>query len=307
MKKNDSTLLHRLAFLLAGAILCVFLFFFISGEAKRLQYPSWGSFRATFLDIGQGDSTYLQFANKEDMLVDCGKDTAVVEALGRHMWFFDRTITTLVVTHPDRDHYGGCVDVLQRFSVQRVVLNGDTKLGDDFFQFFLEEVKREGARVVARTSTSTEHIGGTTLTWLYPDHDLRTNNRIPGSTKDTGSNNGSIVMRFDTGQKQRLLLTGDMEFPLEDYLIQKDAAALRAEVLKVGHHGSGGSTGDRFMEAVQPHVGMISVGQHNRYGHPSPRVTARLKRYHAAVWRTDEKGDIMALFGDSSLMVHAQK
>lgn len=301
MKKKIFFIILGVALLFLGA------FLFFQTERVRFMYPSFGAFEVIFLDIGQGDATYIRFGNKEDMLVDCGKDTAVVEALGRHMWYFDRTITTLVVTHPDRDHYGGCVDVLKRFKVKRIIMNGDNKLGDTFFQYFLELVKEEQAEVIIRTTTGTESIAGVTLVWLYPDHDLGKSVNVPGSQKETGSNNGSIVFRLDTGKTPRLLMTGDMEFPLEEYLLEKDSQALQAEVLKVGHHGSGGSTSDRFMDAVQPSHGVISVGIDNSYGHPSERVVSRLKRYKTAIWRTDLKSDIMALFDQDTLHIHARR
>jgi competence protein ComEC len=276
---------------------------FITKERTRLAYPSIGQVHVAFLDIGQGDATYFRFGNGEDMLVDCGKDTAVVEALGRRMGYFDRTITTLVVTHPDRDHYGGCVDVLRRFRVLNVVLNGDDKPGDAFLQEFTREVEQEKSVVTFRTTTGTESIAGVSLVWLYPDHDLSKGAIVPGNTKDTGSNNGSIVFRLDTPSGHNLLMTGDMEFALEEYLLKKDPVALQSDILKIGHHGSSGSSGNAFIEIIKPTHSIISAGKDNSYGHPSKRVLERLKRNKSEIWRTDTQSDIMVVLGGSEISV----
>ncbi len=275
-------------------------------EKKRFPLVGSGEVRAVFLDIGQGDSTYFTFEGGKNMLVDCGKDAKVLEALGRAKQYFDREIDLLLVTHPDLDHYGGCTDVLNKFVVHAVMTNGDTKTNDPVWQYFLSRIKSEGALHTIRLATGTEQMFGVGFEWLYPNHALAADNRVPSFTKDTGSNNGSIVFRL-TASDHRILMTGDAEDELEKYLLRTASSSLRADVLKVGHHGSPGSTSDLFMKAVQPKHSIISSGVENTYGHPSPRVLRRLDRFKSMIWRTDTQGDIMVTIDKNGLRVQSRK
>ena len=247
--------------------------------------------KIVFLDIGQGDATFIQFSNGQQMLVDCGKDSSVISALGRVMSFSDHEIDYLVVTHPDLDHYGGCEEVLRRFSVGVVVTNGMDKNDDKTWLSFKSSIEHE------KKYEQAEHyiidrvqewvVGDSKLLWLYPDHSIKDDFKIPGFVKDTGVNNTSIVMMVGD-----LLLTGDAEKELEEYLILSYGNKLKADVLKVGHHGSQSSSGEEFLNLVNPSQAVISVGEDNSFGHPSLRVLRRLERLNVEVLRTDLQGDV---------------
>jgi len=258
----------------------------------------------TFLDIGQGDATFLRFPNGETMLVDCAKDARVLEALGRVIPFYENSIDTLVVTHPDSDHYGGCIDVMKRFTVHTIVYNGLQKKGDTYWESFWQEIENEqvsGATFVQLERETVWNIASTTVDFLYPDHDVTKNANVPRTTHNE-DNNTSVVMKVSVGD-QDVLLTGDMETPLEEYLVATYGDALDVEVLKVGHHGSGSSSGQEFLDVVQPDIAIISVGEKNSYGHPSLRVLKRLERAGAEIHRTDQGGDITLTIASSSVFV----
>lgn len=256
-------------------------------------------FKVTFLNIGQGDSALINFGNGEKMLVDCGPDTSVLFALGRNLPFYDRTIDTLLVTHPDRDHYGGCVDVLKRYNVKNIILNGHKKLDDPYWVAFDEAARAEpGAKIEVINGGEKMQVGSSTLNFYSPDANLY----LPIAAAD--SNNYSIVFKLTAPNKKTFLFTGDMEEPLETALMKKycgvvdrgqntDAClALQTDVLKVGHHGSNGATGEDFLKAVAPKIAVISVGK-NRFGHPTLRVIRHLERAGATILRTDQLGDIV--------------
>jgi competence protein ComEC len=104
-----------------------------------VYYGAWSyrethHFKIVFLNIGQGDSALIQFANGQKMLVDCGPNAAVLEALGRNLPFYDRRIDYLIATHPDLDHYGGCVDIVKRYTLGEIITNGKSKDRDPYFQ-----------------------------------------------------------------------------------------------------------------------------------------------------------------------------
>lgn len=249
-------------------------------------------FSVIFFNIGQGDAALIKFNNGQKMLVDCGVDRKILAKLGSVLPFYDRTIDFLLITHPDSDHYGGCVDVLDRYDVKEIIINNAKKESDLYWRFFDQKEKQEGAIIKIITEPENWVIGSSTLEFLNPDSSLNL------SAKDSGGNNASIVFRL-ISNNEKFLFAGDMEIPLENALEQKycsstllNCPALEADILKVGHHGSDSSTGEDLLKAVNPKEAIISVGQ-NTFGHPSFRVLKKLDRNKIKMLRTDEFGDIL--------------
>ena len=256
----------------------------------------------TFLDIGQGDATFIEWPDGTQMLIDCAKDARVLEALGRVMKFYDKEIDYLVVTHPDADHYAGCIDVLKRFKVNNIVWTG-YMVPDPQWHYFLKMVDEEQADTVQIREKAVWQIAGTTLSFLYPNHDVATDATVPGFDK-IADNNTSIVIKLSYGESD-LLLTGDAEAPLEQYLVDAYGDTLNVQVLHVGHHGSNSSSIQPFLSTVTPAHAIISVGKENDYGHPTLRVLRRLERAGAKVWRTDERGDITARIYTNNIFIES--
>ncbi len=172
-------------------------------------------FEVDFLNIGQGDSALIKFENGQKMLVDCGPNKIVLSALGRHLPFYNRTIDYVVATHPDLDHYGGCVDVLQRYNVKNIIVNGHEKKYDPYWQEWNKMMHEEaGAKIITMASPTTWTIASDTLQFISPDPALH----LDVAAAD--SNNYSIVFKLTHGN-ERFLFTGDMEVPLEDVLMEK--------------------------------------------------------------------------------------
>ncbi|MBP6859578.1 MAG: MBL fold metallo-hydrolase [Candidatus Magasanikbacteria bacterium] len=281
---------HRKILLVAGialvASLGLLLYFVITKSQTR-------QFRVTFLDIGQGDATLIEFGNGKKMLVDCGKDRKILARLGTVLPFYDRTIDYVLATHPDLDHYGGCVDVLKNYTVKEIITNGNAKEYDPYWQEWDRAMKNEGAVIKIIDRPEVWVVASSTLEFLSPDPSLDL--KVPADD----SNNRSIVFRLKNGDSS-FLFTADMEMPLEAALLNKyclststfSCPALEAHTLKVGHHGSDTSSGDDFLKAVQSKEAIISVGK-NTYGHPSLRVMRKLERAQMEILRTDMLGDII--------------
>jgi competence protein ComEC len=245
-----------------------------------------------FLDIGQGDATLINFSDGTQMLIDCSKDSRVLEALGRVMPFYDNTINYLFITHPDLDHYGGCEDVLNNYNIDHIFTNGVLKKTDSSWKSLLSSFIKEGAEEIDIGSQQTMVIASTTVNILYPDHAMVTSNRVPGATKDTGDNNASVILKISYGEMDALL-TGDAEAELEEYLLKTySTSTLDVEVYKAGHHGSAGSSIQSFVDVLSPLYTIFSAGKENSYGHPSLRIIRRVERAGSRVRRTDEQGDI---------------
>ncbi len=283
------------------SVLVGFLVFISTWGLERIQLSAH-HFSVTFLDVGQGDATLIRFQNGQKMLVDCGPNKTILSRLGAILPFYDRTIEYVVATHPDLDHYGGCVDVLKRYQVKEVVVNGREKTNDPYWQEWDETIHHSGAVIKVLDTPEVWHISSSTLDFLSPDADL------PLSVKADDSNNFSIVIKVTGDNGTTFLLTGDMEIPLEQALLKRHCSdrmtvtstvdtvrcsRLSADVLKAGHHGSNTSSGEDFLRAVQASTAIISVGKKNTYGHPSLRVLKKLERAGAAIRRTDEEGDIV--------------
>lgn len=254
---------------------------------------SRNNFWVEFFNIGQGDAALIHFANNQKMLVDCGPDRKILSKLGSAMNFFDHTIDYLVVTHPDRDHYGGCAAVLQRYEVKNIFTNGHQKSGDPYWQAWERYYDLEVANKKILKGYQELHIGGSELNFLSPDDSLNF------KVKAGDTNNFSVVFILKS-TLGKFLFTGDMEMPLEEALLEKycqglvSCPVLKADYLKVGHHGSKSSSGINFLKAIKPRYAIISVGpEPNQYGHPTYRVLRKLENIGATIWRTDQLNDII--------------
>lgn len=268
-----------------------------SGDADAL--------RVSFMDIGQGDATLLQFPNGQTMLVDCGPDASVLSALGRNLPWNQRDLDYLVITHAHADHFGGCIDVLARFRVHTIFYNGydgdGSSLLRDWHRAVTEEQGVEGAHYTIIRKPDTVTVGSSTIAFLYPDHDVAAEPHVPGE-KTIDVNDTSVVIKVTYGT-QDVLLTGDMEAPLEHYLVTKTPAVLPAEILKVGHHGSRSSSSEEFLRTVRPKDAVISAGKGNSYDHPHRAILYRLTDFGITAWRTDIGGDILATLSTSTYAI----
>lgn len=256
---------------------------FFSGDKK---------FSIVFFNVGQGDAALIRLENGTKILVDCGQDRKILSKLGKYLPFFDREIDYLIISHPDADHYGGCVDVLKRYEVKNIVTNGTEKKDDQFWIAWNNTAKKEVEKIITIIKPEVWNLEGNKFEFLAPDDSLNLD------LKNADNNNRSVVFKFKNSFTS-VLFAGDMEEILEKALVEKycgesadDCPELEAEILKVGHHGSDSSTGEILLEVVSPDTAIISVGK-NKFGHPSLRAMRRLERAGADILRTDEEGDVV--------------
>lgn len=233
--------------------------------------------RAVFCDVGQGDGALINLRNIQ-IIVDGGPDKTILSCLGKYMPYFDRRIEYLIISHPDKDHFLGAVEILRRYQVERVIVNGDTSDIPEYAEFLK---LAEGKIFIAYTDSDFE-IAGAKIDFLYPYVLAR-------ETKD--NNNNSLVFRFEYGGAS-ILFTGDLPEAGEAELI-KNNANLRADILKIGHHGSKFSSSKNFLASVSPKLATISSGRDNKYGHPHYAVLKRLENLRIKYLRTDQNGDII--------------
>lgn len=260
-----------------------------------LKFNNPKKFQLIFFDVGQGDSALVNLDNGQKLLIDCGVDNKVLEKLGKYLPFYDRQIDYLIISHFDLDHYGGCIDVLKRYQIKNVIINGLPGI-DDYYRAWLEELSKQlPARKVnlLKISDYQKFLFGTTaLEFLWPRVD----------TNLAGDNNNSVILKI-SHPNFSALFTGDLEELGESELLKKYCpdflnnqnlicAPLKSEVLKVAHHGSPGASSELWLKAVAPKTAVVSVGE-NKFGHPSARVLKKLERAGAKILRTDQIGDII--------------
>ncbi len=273
---------HQAALAVAGAL--AFLCAGVWSVVYAQMPPASGVLTFVVLDVGQGDSLYIEGPTGIQILMDAGPhDGAVIRELPGVMPLSDRTLDAVIETHPDADHLGGFVDVLHRYEVGAFVTPAIDKHNATIDALTAEVEGKNIPRIVARRGMQLDLGGGARLDILYPDKD------VTGFGNKT--NDGCIFSRLVYG-KTSVLLACDAPFSTEDHLMQIGSSALQSDILKVGHHGSQYSTSDTFVAAVDPRVAVISVGGKNTYGHPTKRVLDTLAAHRVETLRTDKKGTI---------------
>ena len=244
-------------------------------------FASEGQLVVAFLNIGQGDAMYIEAPNGNQMLIDGGSGRQVLAELGSVMPFADRSIDVVVGTHPDADHVGGLIPVLDRYTVSAILEPGSHADTMTYRALEAEIQNKKIPRILARRGMVIDLGAGVTFTILYPDRD----------TAGMETNESSIVGQLRYGSTT-VLLTGDAPQSVERRLIARDGERLRSTVLKPGHHGSRTSTSDVFVQRVGPQLAVISAGEANRYGHPHAEVLTILQKYGVLVLRTDKDGRV---------------
>ena len=261
-----------------------------------------GGLRVTFLDVGQGDAAVVDLPDGSAILIDGGGlvgspvDTGerviapVLRARRRS------AVALAVLSHPHPDHFGGLRRGLAATTLGALWDTGQGEAegmqGD--YGALLAEVRASGAPVLRPAEVcGSRLVGGARIDVLAPCPDL---------TPDRGPNDNSFVVRIAYGERS-FLFVGDAEHAEEADLVQRLGPALRADVLKVGHHGSRTSTTAAFLAAVDPEIAVVSCGVRNRFGHPAPITLATLARSRARVLRTDRDGSVTITTDGHSLDV----
>ena len=254
------------------AILLLFIFLPVSALADLQVH---------FLDVGQGDCTIV-ICDGEAMVIDGGPASA-----SRFVYSYVRKtlklqhIDYVISTHPHLDHVYGLSSVLNAAPVDLIltpVLEWDSKA----FNSMLKYAEAQGTPLSVPQEGDTLKLGGATITILHC---------WPEALEYGRTNDSSIVTRIDYGETS-FIITGDAE-DWSEYMMIDAGYPLKANVLRVSHHGSNTGSTMEFLQAVQPEYAVISVGKDNGYGHPHTEVLERLNEIGAKVLRTDELGTIV--------------
>jgi competence protein ComEC len=245
-----------------------------------------------FLDVGQGDGAVVRTPAGRWVVIDAGPRSGYSDAGRRVVVPFlirnrVRELAALIVSHAHADHLGGVSSVLERFPATLVLEPGE-RVADPLYYEFLDGLAVKGTSWHAARRDERFVLDGVAFTVLHPDPAWH------GWGEDV--NEDSLVLLIEYGSFQALF-AGDAGFPAE---AEMRSRAHAVDLLKVGHHGSRGSTGDEWLDSLRPRAAIISVGQ-NKYGHPSPPTLQRLRGHRVDVWRTDRDG-VVAVTTDGTRM-----
>ena len=259
---------------MAAVILLVFFVLLPTGaDTSRLEVH--------FLDVGQGDCGIV-LCDGESMVIDGGPRGASQYVYSYvHDTLRLSHIDYIVSTHPHLDHVGGLASVLNAAPVD-LILTPLTEWNSKAFNSMLKYAELQGTPLVVPREGDTLQLGSAVITILHC---------WPEAVQQSRTNDSSIVLRIDFGSTS-FLFTGDAE-DWSEYMMIDSRVNLKADVLKVSHHGSGTASTEEFLKAVQPEYAVISVGKNNEYGHPHRNVLDRLSSIGASVLRTDELGTII--------------
>jgi competence protein ComEC len=259
-----------------------------------------GRLEVTVLDVGQGDSLFVVSPTGKTLLIDGGGafggfpgheqaqgSDPGEEAVSPYLWSRGfKKIDVVALTHAHQDHVGGLNAILENFRIGRLWIGREVNNNPALAR--LEALARE-RNIPMEYETRGKHFSLDEVQgeFLWPESST-------AGAAAAAKNNDSLVLRLKY-RNRTLLLPGDAEKQAEHAMLEENSADLHADVLKVGHHGGKNSTTQEFLDAVAPAIAIISSGEDNPYGHPSPELLARLEASGARVLRTDRDGAVHVL------------
>lgn len=237
-----------------------------------------------FLDVGQGDCAFLRSPSGKTMLVDAGPEGS----FGKIRRFLQQQnvekLDMVVATHLHGDHIGSMEEIVDSFDVGSFYVTPFDSTESSTYASLLAALDAHGV-----TPVSVYAEGNTTLPW---DDWAEVRVLAPYDVQYDTENNTSLVLRVSY-LHTAVLLAGDAEALSERLMVKAmKNHLLKANVLKVGHHGSSTGTTKKFLNAVKPQYAVISVGKDNGYGLPDEKTVNRLIQAGAQVYRTDEDGTV---------------
>ena len=249
-----------------------------------------------FLDVGQGDSS-LVYLDNILFLVDAGPDKKVLQSLSRVFPKKVNYIDLAFISHPQLDHFGGFLDLLNKYDFGAFIING--READDkkreIYNKLISKLEERKIPVITLNVNDKIKYKNNLIEIISPDKNW---------IQSAELNDTSLVFRAKN-QNFSILFTGDSGNNLLNYLSEK--FDLKSNILKIPHHGSKYSFSENFLKAVSPNLALIGVGIKNRYNHPSKEFIDGLNNLNIPFFRTDLAGNIVIAFKNNNFFVKTEK
>ena len=273
-----------------------FLRFFLSllflegifvGYSYLDKYVFPRNLEVVFPQIDRGDSIYIRTPSRKEIIIDGGQNISTLVALEKYRPFWDRHLDLLIITHPDSDHYYGFLDILERFSVDNIMMTG-VKKDDPQYQKIFKMAREKNINLLYADKDRDFMVDGVFFDVLSPFHSLL------GMENSAGNNNSLVIKMIYKGKS--ILFTGDIEQKTEEKLLAS-GVDVHADILKVPHHGSHSSSSEYFLEAVTPSRAIFTTGTKNTFGHPHKDTLDRYRRLNIPFVNARD-GDVVLDWGD---------
>jgi competence protein ComEC len=252
--------------------------------------------RVYFLDVGQGDSS-LVYLDNILFLIDAGPDKKVLQGLSRVFPKKVNYIDLAFISHPQLDHFGGFLDLLNKYDFGAFIINGreaDNKTHEIYNELILKIEERK-IPVITLGANDKIKYKNNLIEIISPDQNW---------IQSAELNDTSLVFRAKNPNFS-ILFTGDGGNNLLNYLSEK--FDLKSNILKIPHHGSKYSFSEKFLKATSPNLALIGVGIKNRYNHPSKEFIDGLNNLNTPFFRTDLAGNIVISFKNNNFFVKTEK
>ncbi len=249
------------------------------------------------LDVGQGDALLIQTPWMERILVDGGPHNKVISELSNVLPFYEHRIDTIFLSHPHADHLDGLVEVLKRYDVGQVLMSGVSS-STPSYKPFLELIAQKRIPVYFVQGTQDFSLHGIIFDVVYPTASLE-------GVHFENLNNSSLVFRLLYGTSS-FYFSGDLEIDGETKLLHS-GQNLKADILKVGHHGSRTSSSEALLQAIKPKLAFISCGAGNLFKHPHPETLQHLRELGIKTLRTDLDSRIDIVSDGKELTLKGEK
>lgn len=259
--------------------------------------------RIVFCDVGQGDGAYIRIKNQIDVLVDAGPNRRILECLGKYMPFYDRTIELAIISHQQKDHFGGFLYILERYDIKKFWMSQIYNSSRSFDQL-VEKIVSKDITLEFPNAGKKASIVDASVDFFWPSDEFIAKNsfadsRTPRLFRQTGMdlNDFSLIFSLEVNGI-RILFTGDATPLILNKLLNLPSVTqyqskIRSDILKIPHHGSKNGLTVEFLDLAGTTYGVISVGKNNSYGHPTKEVLDMLKAQSVMIRRTDIEGDIV--------------
>lgn len=273
--------LRRIARCFLAGLLCLLIPVLASAELK-----------VHFIDVGQGDAILVQ-CDGQTLLVDAGPVEAgsIVNAYLTDALAVD-SIDFVIATHAHDDHLAGMPDALRGLTVSHI-FSSPVISSSYWFGTVLPVLNQDGLEVSFPAPLDCFQLGGAVVAFI---------NTLPAAENP---NDLSLAVRIEYGENA-VLLSADIEAEAETYMLES-GVSLKADILKVAHHGGNTSTTEAFVRAVSPKIAVISVGKGNTHNHPHMEPLRTLKKYNATIYRTDQSGTIVATGDGTAWSIEVSK
>ena len=273
MKKLSKLIIMALLSLIAVVI--YYCYSYQSSYSLTIDVNVVAGIKISYIDVGQADSILIQTSD-QNMLIDAGNSEDGSKLVNYFNSLNIDEFNYVFATHAHEDHIGGMSKIIENFKIDRYFMP-DVITTTKTFEDTLDALNSKNIRLETPTIGDNFDLGDAKIQVLFVGTD----------TDDL--NNDSIVLKINY-HNNNFLFMGDATTKVESAIINDD---LKANVLKVGHHGSNTSTSKEFLNKVKPNYAIISVGLNNNYNLPSNKIIERLQDKNIKVYRTDESGTII--------------